>query len=57
MIISQVIEKYHKNRIISIEKMPKGIEKDLAIGALVADLGQYNKSPPNIIQSEVLINA
>lgn len=40
MIISQVIEKYHKNRIISIQKMPNGIERDLAIGALVADLGK-----------------
>ena len=40
MIISQVIKKYHKNRIISIQKMPKGIERDQAIGSLVADLGK-----------------
>lgn len=40
MSISQNIEKYHKNRIIVIKKMSKGIERDLAIGALVADLGK-----------------
>lgn len=40
MNISQNIEKYHKNRIVVIKKMSKGIERDLAIGALVADLGK-----------------
>ena len=39
MSISQIIEKSHKNRIENIKKMKNGIEKDLAIGALVADLG------------------
>ena len=40
MSISQNIEKYHKNRIIVIKRMSKGIERDLAIGALIADLGK-----------------
>ena len=39
MSISQKIEKYHKNRIENIKKMKNSIEKDLAIGSLIADLG------------------
>ena len=45
MIISKVIEKFHKNRIESIKKMSNGYEKDLAIGALVADLGKRSITP------------
>ncbi len=45
MSISQKIEKYHKNRIESIKKMKKGIDKDIAIGALVVDLGQRCLKP------------
>lgn len=40
MSISQNIETHHRNRIVAIKKMSKGIERDLAIGALVADLGK-----------------
>ena len=40
MSISQIFEIYHINRIKSIKNMNKGIEKDLTIGALVADLGK-----------------
>ncbi len=39
MSIAQKIEKYYKNRIESIKKMHKGIDRDMAIGSLVADLG------------------
>lgn len=39
MSISQIINIYHKNRIENIKKMKNGIEKDLAIGSLIADLG------------------
>lgn len=45
MIISKIIEKFHKNRIESIKKMSNGYEKDLAIGALVADLGKRSITP------------
>ena len=40
MSIAKVIEKFHKNRVKSIKKMKNCIEKDLAIGSLVADLGK-----------------
>ena len=39
MSISQIINIYHKNRIENIKKMKNGIEKDLAIGSLISDLG------------------
>ncbi len=39
MSISQIINIYHKNRIENIKKMKNGIEKDFAIGSLVADVG------------------
>lgn len=38
MSIAQKMEKFHKNRIESIKKMPNGIYRDNAIGALAADL-------------------
>lgn len=44
MSISQKIEIYHKNRVENIKNMNKGLEKDLAIGALVADLGKRSIS-------------
>ena len=40
MIISKVIEKFHQNRVESIKRMPNGIDKDMAIGSFVADLGK-----------------
>ena len=40
MSISKVIKKFHKNRVKSIKYMKKSIEKDLAIGSFVADLGK-----------------
>lgn len=40
MSISENIEKNHSNRIKSIKKMDNTLEKDLAIGSLVADLGK-----------------
>lgn len=45
MIISKLIEKFHKNRIESIKKMSNGFEKDYAIGALVSDLGKRSITP------------
>ena len=39
MTISQKIEKMHKNRVESIKKMKNTIDKDMAIGSLVCDLG------------------
>ena len=45
MIILKVIEKFHKDRIESIKKMSNGYEKDLAIGALVADLVKKSITP------------
>lgn len=45
MSITQKIEKYHKNRIESIKKMKNGIDKDMAIGSLVADLGKGSIKP------------
>ena len=44
MSIALIIERNHKNRIESIKKMSNGIEKDIAIGALVADLGHRSIS-------------
>ena len=40
MSITNKIEKFHKNRVKSIKSMNNGIDKDLAIGSLVADLGK-----------------
>lgn len=40
MSITQKIEIYHKNRIESIKNMSNGIDRDMAIGSLVADLGK-----------------
>ena len=40
MSISQIIEKYHKNRVENIRKMSNGIDRDMAIGSFVADLGK-----------------
>lgn len=45
MSITQKIKKYHKNRIESIKKMKKGIDRDMSIGALVADLGKGSIKP------------
>lgn len=39
MSIAEKLEKFHKNRIKNIKKMKNGTERDLAIGSLVADLG------------------
>ena len=44
MSISQKIEMNHKNRVENIKNMNKGLEKDLAVGALVADLGKRSIS-------------
>lgn len=40
MSITEKIEKFHKNRVESIINMKKGVDKDLAIGSFVADLGK-----------------
>lgn len=40
MSIAEKIEKFHKNRVKTIINMNKGIDKDLAIGSFVADLGK-----------------
>ena len=40
MSISQKIEFFHKNRIEMIKNMSNGLDKDLAVGSLVADLGK-----------------
>ncbi len=39
MSIAEKLEKFHKNRIKNIKNMKNGTERDLAIGSLVADLG------------------
>lgn len=44
MSIALIIEKNHKNRLESIKSMSYGIERDTAIGALVADLGNRSIS-------------
>ena len=44
MSITQILKKNYKNVINNIKKMKNGIEKDLAIGALVADLGKRSIS-------------
>ena len=44
MIIAKRIENEHKNRVESIKKMKNGIDKDMAIGALVTDLGNRSIS-------------
>lgn len=45
MSISEKIEKIHKNRVEHIKKMPNGYQKDIAIGAFVADLGNGSIKP------------
>ena len=45
MSISKIIEKFHKNRVKSIKKMSNGYQKDMAIGAFVADLGPRSIKP------------
>lgn len=40
MSITEKLEKYYKNQVESIKNMKKGIDRDKAIGALVADLGK-----------------
>ncbi len=40
MSITEKLEKYYKNQVESIKNMKKGIDRDRAIGALVADLGK-----------------
>lgn len=45
MSISKIINKFHKNRVESIKRMPNGYERDMAIGAFVADLGQRAITP------------
>ena len=45
MSISQKIEIYHKNRVENIRKMSNGIDRDMAIGAFAADLGQRSIKP------------
>lgn len=45
MSISQKIEIYHKNRVKNIKKMKNGIDRDMAIGAFVVDLGQRSIKP------------
>lgn len=44
MSIALIIKTHHKNRIESIKNMKNGIDKDMAIGALVADLGNRSIS-------------
>ena len=44
MSISQIIEFYYTNLIKNIKNMPNGLQKDLAIGAFVADLGKRSIS-------------
>ena len=44
MSITKIIKKFHSNRIQNIKNMPNGVEKDLAIGSLVADLGKRSIS-------------
>ena len=45
MSISQIIEKYHKNRVENIRKMSNGIDRNMAIGSFVADLGKGSIKP------------
>lgn len=52
MSISQIIEKYHKNRVENIRKMSNGIDRNMAIGSFVADLGKGSIKPvSNVIGS------
>ena len=44
MSISQIIEKYHKNRVENIKKMSNGIDRDMAIGSFVADDEQIERT-------------
>lgn len=44
MSIAQNIEEFYKNRVKSIKKMKNGIDRDMAIGSLVADLGKRSIS-------------
>ena len=60
MSISQIIEKYHKNRVENIRKMSNGIDRDMAIGSFVADLGKGSiKQAPTqqVVVLEKLKNA
>lgn len=45
MIITHKLEDLYKNQIENIKNMKRGIERDLAIGALVADLGKRTITP------------
>lgn len=44
MSITKIIKKFHSNRVQNIKNMSNGVEKDLAIGSLVADLGKRSIS-------------
>ena len=44
MSITKIIKKFHSNRVQNIKNMPNGIERDLTIGSLVADLGKRSIS-------------
>lgn len=45
MSISKIIEKFHQNRVESIKKMSNGYQKDMVVGAFVADLGEHSIKP------------
>lgn len=45
MSISKIIETFYQNRVESIKKMPNGYQKDMAIGAFVADIGPRSIKP------------
>lgn len=45
MSISKVIKKFYQNRVEIIKKMPNGYQRDIAIGAFVADLGPRSIKP------------
>lgn len=45
MSISEIIKKFHQNRVKNIKKMSAGYQRDMAIGAFVADLGPRSIKP------------
>lgn len=45
MSISKIIKKFYQNRVENIKKMPNGYQKDMAIGAFVADIGPRSIKP------------
>ena len=45
MSISEIIKKFHQNRVKNIKNMSAGYQRDMAIGAFVADLGPRSIKP------------